>query len=541
MRIPKDLIQREYFANDLIQKCQVSVEARRSDYSSLRSFYLFGAGPEESPAQFNKIFPTIDQLVSFLYAADTTRFTIHLGSTAPKFEYDKLTTLVETLNDKWLDTGGDKAFLSAITWALCFNCTFVKLVWRDGVHPYVVVPGSVGVLREDISSTDRQEALVQTYYITKSDLYSRLYSHPNRENIIKRIESAQHEIEHVPAAVDRIVLSQTNPTIYGTVNLDLYGFNRMKAEVAEDTVEMRELWVWDDEQQDYQVITIADPDVIIYDRPGKEIYMKGELPFIQVCPYPQIDYYWGQSGVQKLILLQQMRNKRVTEILDLLSKQVNPPTFLTGISGIQDERDFALNRPGGLMSSDMPNSDIKRLAPDLPDDLFREVREIDAMFEEASGIGAVLSGRGEQGVRSSGHASQLARLGSSRTKKAALVIEDALARVATQYMKLLQQHDATHYTDDKGNKFVLEQFTKDYTVKVDAHSNSPIFMEDMRTLSFELLKAGAIDKESLLDLLDPPMKQLLKRRLKLMQDAQAKKEAEGGGPEMKSIQGGKRG
>jgi hypothetical protein len=541
MRLPKDLIEREYFVNDLIQKCQVSVEARRADYSSLRSFYLFGAGPEESPAQFNKIYPTIDQLISFLYAADTTRFTINLGSTAPKFEYEKLTTLVESLNDKWTDSGGDKAFLSAITWALCFNSCFIKLVWRDGVHPYVVVPASMGVLREDIASTDRQEAVVQSYYITKSDLYARLYSHPKRDEIIKRIESAQHEVEHVPAAVDRIVLSQTNPTIYGTVNLDLYGFNRMKAEVAEDTVEMRELWVWNDEEDDYQVITVADPNVIVYDRPGKELYLKGELPFIQVCPYPQIDYYWGQSGVQKLILLQQMRNKRVTEILDLLSKQVNPPTFLTGISGIQDERDFALNRPGGLMSSDMPNSDIKRLAPDMPDDLFREVREIDAMFEEASGIGAVLSGRGEQGVRSSGHASQLARLGSSRAKKAALVIEDSLARVATQYMKLLQQHDATHYTDDKGNKFVLEQFTKDYSVKVDAHSNSPIFMEDMRTLAFELLKAGAIDKESLLDLLDPPMKQLLKRRLKLMQEAQAKEPpppADGG---MKSIQGGKRG
>lgn len=540
MRLPKDLIQRQYFVNDLIQKCQVSLEARKADYSSLRSFYLFGAGPEESPSQFNKIYPTIDQLISFLYAADTTRFTIHLGATAPKFEYDKLTTLVDSLNDKWADTGGDKAFLSAITWSLVFNSTFIKLVWRDDVHPYVVVPGSIGVLREDVPSTDRQEALVQTYYITKSDLFARLYSHPNRENIIKRIESAQHQVEHVPAAVDRIVLSQTNPTIYGTVNLDLYGFNRMKAEVAEDTVEMRELWVWDDDQSDYQVITVADPDVIIYDRPGKELYMKGELPFIQITPYPQIDNYWGQSGVQKLILLQQMRNKRVTEILDLLSKQVNPPTFLTGISGIQDERDFALNRPGGLMSSDMPNSDIKRLAPDLPDDLFREVREIDAMFEEASGIGAVLSGRGEQGVRSSGHASQLARLGSARAKKAALVIEDALARVATQYMKLLQQHDATHYTDDKGNKFVLEQFTKDYMVKVDAHSNSPIFMEDMRTLAFELFKAQAIDKESLLDLLDPPMKQLLKRRLKLAEEAKASQSQEGGA-QMKAIPGGKHG
>ena len=88
-------------------------------------------------------------------------------------------------------------------------------------------------------------------------------------------------------------------------------------------------------------------------------------------------------------------------------------------------------------------------------------------------------------------------------------------------MKLMQQHDPTHYKDDLNNKFICEQFTNDYTVKVDAHSNSPIFMEDQRQLAFNLLKAGAIDKESLLDLLDPPMKQLLKKRLKKMEAAQA--------------------
>jgi len=58
-------------------------------------------------------------------------------------------------------------------------------------------------------------------------------------------------------------------------------------------------------------------------------------------------------------------------------------------------------------------------------------------------------------------------------------------------------------------------------VKVDAHSNSPIFMEDLRSLAFNLFKAQAIDKESLLDLLDPPMKQLLKDRLKKMDEKAA--------------------
>lgn len=539
MKIPKDLVKRDYFVQDLIQKCQVSIEARTSDYSSLRSYYLFGAGPEESPAQFNKIYPVIDQLISFLYAADTTRFTVHLGATAEETEYDKLPVVIEALNDKWQDSGGDRTFLFALTWSLVFNSSFIKPVWKGGdIHPYVVVPGSVGVLREDIPYSDRQEAFCQKFYITKSELYDQLYSHPRREEIVKQLESAQHQIEHVASAVDRIILSQTNPTIYGTVNLDLYGFNRMKAEVAEDTVEMNELWVWDSDAKDYQVFTVADPKCVIYDRPAKEMYLKGELQFIQVCPNPQIDYYWGQSEVQKLILLQQMRNKRVTEILELLSLQVNPPAALIGMSGIQDERSFAFNRPGSILSSDMPNGKVERFAPDLPDDLFRELDAIDKMFEEASGINSILQGRGEEGVRSQGHASQLARLGSSRAKKRALVIEDALSRVATQYMKLMKAHDASHYKDSKGNRFTLGQFTDDFTVKVDAHSNSPIFMEDSRQLAFQLLQAGAIDKESLLDLLDPPMKQLLKKRLKTM----AQQQPQGGEPgTVHSIKGGKHG
>jgi hypothetical protein len=136
------------------------------------------------------------------------------------------------------------------------------------------------------------------------------------------------------------------------------------------------------------------------------------------------------------------------------------------------------------------------------------------MFEEVSGIGNVLQGRGEQGVRSAGHASQLARLGSSRAKKKALVVEDSLEKMATLYLKLMQAYDDTHYRDVDGKRFIAEQFTKDYVVKVDAHSNSPIFMEDLRALAFNLFKAQAIDKESLIDLLDPPMKQLLKDRLK---------------------------
>jgi len=543
MRIPVKDVEREYFYKDLIEKCMVSLAERKADYSSLRSYFLFGSGPDESPTIFNKIYPHIDQLTSFLYSAETTRFSINVGAAVPDTEQVKVPRLTQALNDEWLNSNCDQVFSTALTWSLVFNSTFLKLVMNNGIHPYMVEPSSIGVLREDTPYTDRQEAIVQTYYITKSELYNRLYSHPKRESIVKRITTSYTtKSEDVPEGIDRIVMSQTNPTLYGTVSLDLSGTNRYKARVAEETVKMYELWVWNDDTQDYQCVTMADPDIFIYDRPGASLFLKGELPFIQICPNPQYDYYWGQSEVQRLIFLQQLRNRRMTEILDLLSKQVNPPTALTGFTGILDEKNFALNRAGGLLASDMPNAKAERMAPTMPPELFEVIHEVDAMFAEASGISSVLSGRGEQGVRSAGHASQLARLGSSRAKKRALIVEDSLEKIATLYLKLMQAYDNTHFSDEDGKKFIAEQFTKDYVVKVDAHSNSPIFTEDLRQLAFNLFKAQAIDKESLLDLLEPPMKQLLKDKLK-------KREKEGGGqaqsappkgkkPDLKEVAGG---
>jgi len=527
MRIPSNNEDRENLYLDVMNKCLVSREERKGDYTTLRSYYLFGTSPEQPPAYFNKIHPHLDQLTSFLYSAETTRFSINLGASVPIIEQDKTPVLTKALNDEWLNSNADQVFSMALQWALVYNTTYIKLVVNKGIHPYMIEPASIGVLREDIPYTDRQEAIVQTYYITKSELAARLYSHPKRQQIMDRVTTGIKISDNdMPEAVNRIVMSQTNPTIYGNVNMDLYGMNRYIPRIAEDTVEMKEMWLWNDDTQDYQVVTMASPDIVVYDRPGASMFLKGECPFVQICPNPQYDYLWGQSECQRLILLQELRNTRMTEILDLLSKQVSPPTVYSGVSGIVDEKFMALNRAGTFIASDMPGAKVDRLSPDMPSNLFEVIHEVDSMFAEASGISNVLSGKGESGVRSQGHASQLARLGSSRIKKRALIIEDSLEKVATLYLKLMQVYDDTHFVDTNGKKFIAEQFTKDFTVKVDAHSNSPIFTEDLKQLAFNLFKTGSIDKESLLDLVEPPMKQLLIEKLQKREKMQASKPPE---------------
>lgn len=521
MRLPKDPVDRQQFYMDMLERCMVSQSERMSVYSMLRSYYLFGSGMDDSPAHFNKIFPHIDQLSSFMYSSETTRFSIQIGASEPTSFHKMIPALTKAMHDYWLNSNADQVFAQALNWSLCYNSSFVKLVWRNGIHPYMVEPGVFGVLREDTPYTDRQEAMAQEYYMTKSELYSRLWSHPKRDEIVKRIALAEQQTKQYPQGVERLVTSAVDPTMFGNVQMSLAGTMTYTPRIGEPTVKMRELWVYDDEVGDYQCITIADPDIVIYDRPSQSLFLKGEQPFVQLCPNPQYDYYWGQSEVQRLVFLQDMRNKRQGQILELLDKQVFPPSAIMGFTGILDEKNFALNRAGGLISTDMPNAKVEQFAPTIPNDLFRELNAIDDMFAEASGITSVLAGRGEAGVRSSGHASQLARLGSSRAKKRAMVIEDSLEKMATLYLKMMQVYDDTVLTDTDGNKFVPAQFTSDFVVKVDAHSNSPIFMEDSRELAFSLFNAGAISKSRLIELMEPPMKELLLDDIKRADEAAA--------------------
>lgn len=130
MRIPSDPLHREQFYLDLIQKCFVSKEERKADYAALRSYFLFGAAPEESPALFNKIFPHIDQLTSFLYSAETTRFTINIGAEVSPLEHRKIPVLTSLLNDEWLNSNCDQVFSTALTWALCYGIRYTStLTW----------------------------------------------------------------------------------------------------------------------------------------------------------------------------------------------------------------------------------------------------------------------------------------------------------------------------------------------------------------------------------------------------------------------------
>ncbi len=168
-----------------------------------------------------------------------------------------------------------------------------------------------------------------------------------------------------------------------------------------------------------------------------------------------------------------------------------------------------------------PTAKFQTFPPTVPNDVFMEIREIKSQFNEVMGLNNVVQGKGDSGVRSTGHAAELARLGSSRIRKRAYTLEDGLDKIGTQYLQRIQVFDDTSLTFEQDGKkipFIAKQFTDDYAVKVDGHSSSPIFTEDKKATAVALMQARAIDRATFIEDLDPPGKQEKLEKLKVIEE-----------------------
>ena len=196
MKIPEQKEEREAFFWDVVQTCFESRSARASFYRACRSFYLYGAD-EGNTSRFNKILPHIDLLTSYLFAAETTKFSVQLDEEASRHDATKLRPLSRKVNNEWHRSNSDLVFSTALEWALVKNSTFIKLIPKKGAGtvPYMVMPEQMGVYREDRGYLDRQEAIAMRFTITKSQLRRELemVKHPKREAILSQANTGKTE------------------------------------------------------------------------------------------------------------------------------------------------------------------------------------------------------------------------------------------------------------------------------------------------------------------------------------------------------------
>lgn len=523
MKIPKGMEDRRTFIKDVLDKCLNTQGDRQTRDKRLRQWFMYG-NDGTKVARFNKVLPACELLTSFLYAQETTRFSVELGTAGSPTESEKSDILSRRIGEFWHDGNGDKIFQSVVLWGNV-AAQMIKMQWIKGELKYYQMDScNFGVLREDVTTLDEQEAMVHSYRITKSELRRILLlggKLPGEDSKVSSVDELLDQMSVTSSQtqatdesfIGRLVISQSTPNMVGAI-ADMGSIDMTRDPVVkEDLVRMAELWVWDDDASDYRVFTIADDNFVVFDRPN--IFVPHESPFVLVVQEPIPNYIWGNSVVERLIPLQMWRESRMNDIDTAWKRQLKPPMLATGgMMGINDEKYAAFLREGGVISSQLPGAKMEPVIPKLPEETFSEIQQIDQMFDETIGLTSIMQGQGEQGVRGESHANLLASMSGSRVKQKALLIEAALEKIATLTLKVLQQEDKTLLHTDSGETFAAAQFTQEYSVKVAAHTSSPIFASNLKQDALMLHGQGVIDGETLIELYDPPMAPVLIQRLK---------------------------
>ena len=160
MKIPKGDIDRFLLYAEVSQACMKSRDDRITEYIARECYYLFGAPSGSPPTTFNKIYPAIQTLASFLYAAESTSFTIELPANAEKEDMLRMVPVARQINRTWLGSDSDAVSAQCVEWSLVYGAMIMKTIWRDGHYrAYVVRPHDFGVYEEDKTSIDDQDAL----------------------------------------------------------------------------------------------------------------------------------------------------------------------------------------------------------------------------------------------------------------------------------------------------------------------------------------------------------------------------------------------
>lgn len=532
MKLPSDSADLIRFTRELIEQCSVSQEARRHQGRMWKQLFYTGT-INYRPSKNNRCFSHVDKLASYLFSPSEVRFTLEFDGDDDEKWRAKGERATRHLNKRFNKSKSGLAFGEGNEEALIKGCAIIKMIWTSkGLQPWVIPPEFFGVLREDIKELDRQEAFTHCYYLTRDAFRRLLISHPDRDEIMQKVQGSfavrSSEAFNGDSYFHEMVLGGNAPMNVGTaasgamgaVSLTAAPTPMIGAEIAAELIRVDDLWVWNDEMNDWTTIRYVDPGLIIEGKYKRRNLSDapGRHPFIKVCSNEVRNYFWGRSELAAVVDNQMVLNGTVDSVDSIFKLRAKPPRSFTGM-GITDEKARALLAPGGILTDSTPGGKVQSEAPDMPEESLAWINKLEDFFDESAGFTPILSGEGDPGVRAGVHAGTLLRTSTPRLRDRALLVENQCAELG-ELCFIIEQAKNARVFKVGDEEFLLSQIT-DAEVTVDSHSSSPAFSEDNKQLMFALAKAGAIDGISLLEGVNPDRVDVLIQRLKTRMAAEA--------------------
>lgn len=578
MRIPRKGL--ESFAKELADQCFSTQNERANRGAFFEAYATTGSADPTNPAMFNKTYAAIDDLESLLFSPVSLRFHISDPDYPSVVNELKGRAAAAKIRRLCRQSDCDSLISQAVNSGLVKGIGVTKLLFQNKEpYPHLIKPENFGVLRENHNKLDKNmEAFCESMLITRYQFERLIAGRPDEEELKKK--SRKYLKENTGGLVDTrgtamsIVVggiyplqaagSGANPS-RGLVDWMSQPKPSLDPKVEQEMLELRELWVWDDEREDWATLQTIGSDILIagryqtinafaYDAATKQSspMLRGLHPYSTFTPNPIPGYFWGWSEIAKLVFLQEAINSRIIGVNKMLRRQEDPSTKFVGSTGVNQNALSRFNKPGGYYTDSNPNAKIERDEIKIPPELWASLHEYERMFDELMGLPPIAKGQGEQGVRSAEHAETLVRMFSPRFKDRALLVERDVEHFGALMFELARAHidkrliawvpEAAAGVENVASKeemallqapakglvpvyFTLANIPDNCTLTVDAHSSSPAFSADARSLAFDLLKVGAMSPDELIDHVDAPDPDQLHASIQRREIAKAEAEA----------------
>ena len=557
MRIPRRRL--ESFVHEINEQCFSSRTSRQTRGTLFDAYYSAGSSDPANPAMYNKTFSSIDDLESLLYSPVALRFHIADSDVPNVVNIAKCRAAASRIRQLCRQSDADSLISQAVNCGLVRGIGVLKQWYKRGEFtPSLVQPENFGVLRENHNKLDPDmEAFSESMLITPHQFLRLIAGRPDEDELKRKAKKYQRESNGTMpdtrgVASMNVVIGGMYPftaagsggsqNIRGVVDWMSTPKPDVAPEVEQTFMELRETYIWDDEREDWATFQMIGSDLMIMGKYAIQNAMaydsaehmsapmlKGQHPYTTFCPNPVPGYFWGMSEIARLMLLQEAINARISGVNKMLRKQEDPSTKFVGSTGVNQVALSRFNKPGGYYVDQNPNSKIERDTTTIPQDIWNGLHEYERMFDDMMGIPPVAKGHGEKGVRSANHAEALVRMFSPRFKDRALLIERDVETFGALTLDLARAHidkklvawvpaDAAGVEIGANAEelkilvppaeglvpvfFRFDDLPDDVSMTVDAHSSSPAFSQDAKSLVFDLLKVGAISPTDLLDHVD---------------------------------------
>ncbi len=551
MRVPggeKALVK---LALEYVEICGSSAGQRAAAYQQYSQYVETGRN-SGGASLANELYAHCERMSSILYCPSDSDFTIDF-----EYPHDDRVLGMATQTSRMLSRSFnlkniDLTFGDAVMQSIPMGASFVKLTGKSGeldlgegkkishiesAGAHVIPPWLMGVENEGRCGLDSQEAILETVYLNKHDVWRRIKHLPDAHDLYKRIMSRSSKTggPQLPASFIQVLsTSQITLQPQGSIPTSPGGviqtsgdpnFATVGPQTLAELIQMWELWVKNDEIGDWMMIQIIAPDVLIAPR-FKRIneFCPGRLPYTLVQPNATPGYFWGRSEITDLMTNQSAMSETLDDFRRLIGVQYDKRLAFTGFEGDPQEMYDDMRNNGWVAGRQ--GAEVKDLTPSLPAGALEYIKLLRTIMTDVSGFGNILSGQGESGVRAGNHASTLVKTASPRLRKKALRVERQYAACGDAYLAYMEAKDGHQYYFDEKDKensaFLLDQLPEDRRVVVDSHSASPIYENDNNQLAAFGLKAGIVDGEDAIDMLRYPNKDVLKRKLRAKKAAEAK-------------------